>query len=466
MARYFTAANSQRLRATGIALRQDTAITMAVWARRNTAAFQWLMKYYNSANTLHHHMIGLRDATAYRARSRGSSLATAETTGTIDDGKWHLVAGVFESTTRRLSYADGATSGADTGSVTTTGLQSISIGAQDDGGDPFDGALAEVAVWRAVLNASEMRMLASGFSALWVRPDKLAFYAPLWCTEDFDIIGGVTLPLVGSGSLGVQAHPRIVYPPGFEVRSVGRSVVNVPQILAGSRRKIRGLAATGILGEATLTCEASLTCGGQRIQKSGCSISSDSSAVCAASRIQKGGCSLLGEASLSCTSRRVQKTGCSLLEEFVVSCAGSRIRKGASSLLGEFTLFGQPEDEAIQGEATLVCESSFVCGGVRVANSGCQLVEEFTFSCAGRRVQYGAGSYPSESSLVCIGIRVVYGAATLICEAYVVCDVNVSYDVWMFDVTTHSELQTTYGAGTGIVQEYQTRTELEFSCER
>ncbi len=235
MARYFTAANSQRMTATGLALRQDSAITMALWARRDTAAFQWLMKYYNSSDATQHHMIGFRNTSAYRARSSGSSLATAETTGSNDDGKWHLVGGVFESSSRRFSYADGTTSGADTGSVTTTGLQSVSIGAQENGGDPFDGALAEAAIWRAVLSVSEMRRLASGFSALWVRPDKLAFYAPLWGTEDFDVIGGVALLPGGGGTPGVRAHPRIVYPPGFEVRSIGRSALRPERI--GERRR-------------------------------------------------------------------------------------------------------------------------------------------------------------------------------------------------------------------------------------
>ncbi len=235
MARYFTAANSQRLIATGIAFRQDSAITMALWAKRDAAVFQWLMKYYNSGSTSNHHMIGFRNTTVYRARSNGSGIATAETTGANDDGRWHHVAGVFVSANERYAYADGVSAGADTGNVTTTGLNSISIGAQEDGSDPLEGAIAEAAIWRTTLSATELRRLAGGVSALLVRPDKLAFYAPLWGVEDFDIVGGVSFSHSGSGSPGVRAHPQIVYPAGFQVRSVGRSVVKPNQI--GERRR-------------------------------------------------------------------------------------------------------------------------------------------------------------------------------------------------------------------------------------
>ena len=246
MARYFTAASSQRLVATGIAFRQDSAITMALWAKRDAAVFQWLMKYYHSGGTSNHHMIGFRNTAVYRARSNGSAIATAETSGTNDDGRWHHVAGVFTSGSLRYSFADGVTAGADTGSVTTAGLNSISIGAQEDGSDAYEGALAETAIWRTALSATELRNLAGGISALFVRPDKLAFYAPLWGAEDFDIVGGVSLSSSGSGSPGVRAHPRIVYPAGFEVRSVGRSVVKPSQIGEQRRRNFFSVSPGGV----------------------------------------------------------------------------------------------------------------------------------------------------------------------------------------------------------------------------
>jgi hypothetical protein len=237
MARRFTSANSQRLIATGLRFQQGPAFTLSIWGKRVTAADAWVFKYYASATPTHHHIIGFRLTQAYRARVRGASTVTVEVSGTLDDGNWHHLGGVYRTTTSRWAYADGIASAENTTSPGTVATgNSVCIGAEHDGTVAFNGELAEAAIWSEPLSATEMMLLAKGWSPLLIQPDKLRFYAPLWSEDEFDVVSGANLVPSGTGSLSTTAHPRIIYPPGFNIRSVGRSILKPTEVSEHRRR--------------------------------------------------------------------------------------------------------------------------------------------------------------------------------------------------------------------------------------
>lgn len=72
-----------------------------------------------------------------------------------------------------------------------------------------NGKIAEVAIWNVALDASEVVILAKGYSPLLIRPQSLALYAPLIRGSE-DWIGGSSLS--ANGAPGVYPHVNIFYP--------------------------------------------------------------------------------------------------------------------------------------------------------------------------------------------------------------------------------------------------------------
>lgn len=127
---------------------------------------------------------------------------------------WQHACGVFASTSSRSGYLNGANKGTDTNANTATATPdelNIGYGPFSGGtGDKWNGYLAEIAVWDVALTDVEVAMLGTdAVSPLFVRPANLVLYVPGIRTA-FDLIASRSLTV--GGSLGVQPHPRIVYP--------------------------------------------------------------------------------------------------------------------------------------------------------------------------------------------------------------------------------------------------------------
>ena len=70
----------------------------------------------------------------------------------------------------------------------------------------WDGQIAEAAVYNAALTASEVASLAKGMTCDKIRPQNLAFYAPL--VRDLqDQKGGLTI--TNNNGATVANHPRV-----------------------------------------------------------------------------------------------------------------------------------------------------------------------------------------------------------------------------------------------------------------
>ncbi len=140
----------------------------------------------------------------------------AITTSTITTNQWHHAFMTATSANRRDVWLDNAGQGTNTGGWgSPVRIDSLTIGYEDDSspGDPWDGDLAEVAVWDVELTAEERALLAGGCSPTWVRAESLVFYSPMIRGasggNDFDVVGGRILTTAGTGTPGVASHPRI-----------------------------------------------------------------------------------------------------------------------------------------------------------------------------------------------------------------------------------------------------------------
>ncbi|ESY37883.1 hypothetical protein X747_24775 [Mesorhizobium sp. LNJC384A00] len=81
-----------------------------------------------------------------------------------------------------------------------------SLGALDGGAQFSNGEVAEVAVWKAALNADEFNALAKGFSPRRIRPASLVAYLPL-VRDTLDLFG---IALTEINSPTVTDHPRVI----------------------------------------------------------------------------------------------------------------------------------------------------------------------------------------------------------------------------------------------------------------
>jgi hypothetical protein len=112
-------------------------------------------------------------------------------------------------------YADGVSLtvskplGSPTGTRQSDAAQSLIVGGGVD--VDFDGVIAEVGVWNAILTADEMASLGKRFSPLLVRPQDLVLYAPLLGNNspEPDLINGAAGTVTGTTKV---SHTRIYMP--------------------------------------------------------------------------------------------------------------------------------------------------------------------------------------------------------------------------------------------------------------
>lgn len=129
--------------------------------------------------------------------------------GTAFNNTWNHVCCTLAGTVATI-YVNGVSAAtANAGStVTQTGMDRLGIAALVRGNVSNYSLLniAEVAVWNAVVTASEILSLSKGFASKYIRPASLAFYAPL-VRNLIDNSEG--LSITNNNSATVSDHPRI-----------------------------------------------------------------------------------------------------------------------------------------------------------------------------------------------------------------------------------------------------------------
>lgn len=144
------------------------------------------------------------------------TVANADTTSGYSSGSWQHICGVIASSTDRRAFLNGGNKGTNATSVVDPpGMDAFEIGAHPVGDtQPMFGLIAHAAVWNIALSDADVALLATGLNPLYVQPQAIVFYLPMWTTGDVvDWIGKVTLTVNGNPTNG--ASDPSVTPPMF-----------------------------------------------------------------------------------------------------------------------------------------------------------------------------------------------------------------------------------------------------------
>lgn len=246
MARSFTAASSEVLRVDSSPV-TVAPWTICAWFNISTGSFQKVFGLGKTSGAdSHRATIGINSSNSYQYAVSGTEGTVGVAAGTYAGGWTHMTA-VETSASSREIYADGASLGTDSTTITPDTPNRIIIGARNDFGG-FDeyanGTIAECAIWNAALTAAEVASLGSrAVSPLLIRPASLVFYAPLirgktsTGGDDSDIVGGLTLTDVNTVAVG--DHPRMYYPrSGFVVpKATAAGGLSIPVAMHEYRRR-------------------------------------------------------------------------------------------------------------------------------------------------------------------------------------------------------------------------------------
>lgn len=136
----------------------------------------------------------------------------ADSTTTFTDNMWNHACGVITSPTLRAAFLNGGGKGTNTQNNVPSEPNRTSLGRYNDftPGNNYTGNIAEAGIWNTNLTDAEVAILAAGYAPPFVRPSNLVFYLPLVRDDDEDVAGGLSLS--ASGSPGIGAHSRIIYP--------------------------------------------------------------------------------------------------------------------------------------------------------------------------------------------------------------------------------------------------------------
>lgn len=142
----------------------------------------------------------------------GGSAVTFDSAIGITPSTWMHAALVEASANSHTVYLDGGNTGSSSTGASPANADRFSIGVRSASASTLycNGLIAEVGVWTAALDASEIAALAKGWKPDTIRPSALVFYAPLVRTLTRDLWVGLTL--TNNGGVTVAAHPRIIEP--------------------------------------------------------------------------------------------------------------------------------------------------------------------------------------------------------------------------------------------------------------
>jgi hypothetical protein len=188
--------------------------TMAAWYYVTDANFRSIMFIGDLSSSSNYHELYVNGTDTVRARTRagGANEAVTTTTGSLNN--WEHACGVWTSATDRAAFLDGGGKGTETTSRTPTGIDRTSIGRRSDSSPeiPFNGRIAEAAIWSVALSDAEVALLAKGYSPLFIQPQNLAGYWPLIALGDIqDRVGDLNMTAFNTPVTAVHP-PKIIYP--------------------------------------------------------------------------------------------------------------------------------------------------------------------------------------------------------------------------------------------------------------
>lgn len=163
-------------------------ITMACWFNSDTTATNTTLLTFNNGSdaenlsqSLSLRLVSTGFPRVASSSGAGNTLVTGTTPYQLN--KWHHIVGTFPSTTSRSIWFDGILENSNTTESRVSNPRWVIIGNGSGGtyspNQYYNGRLAEIAIWTAVLNADEIMSLAKGIKPIQIRPQSLLVYIPL-----------------------------------------------------------------------------------------------------------------------------------------------------------------------------------------------------------------------------------------------------------------------------------------------
>ena len=152
------------------------------------------------------------DCQAVRISDANTTVTAVSAASTNSAGTWVHVCATFNTSGNNvIAWLNGSAGTAVTNPGTTLTPNRVTIGARLQSGSPgayANGDIADVGIWNAVLTADEIASLAKGFPCRMIKPENLAFYAPL-VRNIIDYMEG--LSLTNTNTATPSEHARIIY---------------------------------------------------------------------------------------------------------------------------------------------------------------------------------------------------------------------------------------------------------------
>jgi hypothetical protein len=211
MAYNFTATSSQFL-TTSAAPLTGPPLTIAAWFNCKSNTAQGHITAIDrgiQSGAGFHSLVLPSNVNVVNAISNDGTFSTTSTTTTYTLNTWNHGCAVFASNSSRTVYLNGGGSATNTTTRNVTNLANVTIGARYSNFTPqqfINCLIAEVGIWNVVLTESEIISLAKGITPDKIRPQNLAFYAPL-IRDLQDTKGG--LSITNNNGATVANHPRI-----------------------------------------------------------------------------------------------------------------------------------------------------------------------------------------------------------------------------------------------------------------
>lgn len=166
-----------------------TPATLAFWMNttQSTSNVEFASRHSASSSLNGFGLIMNNTAGKLQLYGKNASTQVFGTNGsaTVNDGKWHHVALVVDTSTTsnaNICYVDGVVDATMTASAGwSMSGQALRFGKSNDTfWSGYVGNIAEAAWWNVKLTAAEIAALAGGIIPARVRPGSLQLYAPMW----------------------------------------------------------------------------------------------------------------------------------------------------------------------------------------------------------------------------------------------------------------------------------------------
>lgn len=193
---------------------------------------------------------GATNSLAAKAQSAGGGTDNAFATTQLTPNVWTHGCAIFNSTSSRACYQDGANKGTNATLLNSGTLSFIDIGAENNTGsflNLYSGLVADVCLWNVALTDDEVAVLAKGVPAYLIRPTAIVRYYPVYglASPEPDFSGNAgNMTLVASPTIGATNPPITLFTgkTTFQPLALPTVVTAVPAahiIGANFRRKIR-----------------------------------------------------------------------------------------------------------------------------------------------------------------------------------------------------------------------------------